>query len=257
MDDDAQVALPPGIDLLWGLRPRPRRGPKPTLSLDRIVAKAVEIADAEGLGPLSMSRLAEDLGFTTMSLYRYVASKDELLTLMMNTAAADVPVPSDPAEGWRPGLARWARETLVLFRRHPWALQIPISGPPLEPNNLAWMEYGLRSLAGTGLAAGEKIGVILLINGYVRNEARLSGELAQGMQQRSSAQPTPTYGQALRRLLDPEKFPYLWEIVESGVFDDDESYGDAEFEFGLERVLDGIEALVRERSAGSASADLG
>ena len=79
--------LPPGLDLLWGLRESGRRGPKPLLSIDAIVAAAVRLADAEGLEAVSMARVAKELGFTTMSLYRYVTNKDELLQLMWNASA--------------------------------------------------------------------------------------------------------------------------------------------------------------------------
>jgi len=79
--------LPPGLDLLWGRREAGQRGPKRGLSVDAIVEAAIEVGDAEGLGAVSMSRVAKELGFTTMSLYRYVTSKDELLQLMWNASA--------------------------------------------------------------------------------------------------------------------------------------------------------------------------
>ncbi len=79
--------LPPGLDLLWGRRGRGQRGPKPGLTVDAIVAAAIAIADAEGLEAVSMAHVAEQLGFTTMSLYRHVTSKEELLQLMWNASA--------------------------------------------------------------------------------------------------------------------------------------------------------------------------
>lgn len=251
--DDGEVMmddkLPPGIDLLWGLRERPRRGPKPALSLDRIVTAAIAIADAEGLGPLSMSRLAEELGFTTMSLYRYVASKEELLMLMFCAATSDLPDLQSAAEGWRPGLRRLCWETLRVFRQHPWIVQIPITGPPLDPSSLGWMEYGLRSMAGTGLTEAEKIGVILMLSGLIRNEVRLGSELAQGAKAvADSGTPGPTYGQMLRAVADPHRFPSLYAVIESGALDEDPDYGDEDFAFALERALDGIEALISSRT---------
>src|SRR5688572_30415165 len=100
--------LPPALAAVWGLRERPRRGPKPGLTLDAIVDAAVALADADGLGAVSMSRVAEKLGFTTMSLYRHVSSKDELLMLMME-AAIGAPTPSaDPAPNWRAAMETFA-----------------------------------------------------------------------------------------------------------------------------------------------------
>ena len=127
----------------------------PALSLERIVAAAIEIADAEGLAGLSMARLAERLGCATMSLYRHVASKDELQVLMMDAApgsAADLGAPPTGASE----LERWARELRAVYLRHPWVLQIAGSRPPLEPGQLAWLDCGLRTLRDTRLGPARR-----------------------------------------------------------------------------------------------------
>src|SRR5215469_11704523 len=85
------VNLPAGLEAAWGLRGRPHKGPRPGLSLERIVAAAVRVADAEGLAAVSMSRVAAELGAAPMSLYRYVAAKGELLTLMVDAAYGPAP----------------------------------------------------------------------------------------------------------------------------------------------------------------------
>jgi AcrR family transcriptional regulator len=243
MDDDTEIGLPASIEEAWGVRRRPRKGPKPGLDLERIVAAAVKVAASEGIEAVSMSRVATELGSSAMSLYRYVAAKDELLALMVD-AAFDAPVTPAPAgEGWRAGMARWAWTYHDAVRRHPWVLRVPISGPPVTPNATAWLEDGLRALGGTGLAEGEKLSVILLVSGYVRNEATLSADLAAAA---GGQQIMPTWSQQLTRLTDAERFPALHAALASGVFDQDDDPDD-EFTFGLERLLDGIEALVRSR----------
>ena len=111
--DETDSDLPASVELLWGLRDRSRRGgPKPTLSLDRIVSAAIELADAGGLAAVSMSRLADKLGFTTMSLYRYIASKEELLLLMVDASIGPLPQ-IDVSGGWRERAEAWSRELLV------------------------------------------------------------------------------------------------------------------------------------------------
>src|SRR4051812_49574831 len=100
--------LPASIAAAWGLRERPARGPRPGLSLERIVGAAVDLADAEGIGAVSMGRVAKELGSSPMSLYRYVAAKDELLALMVDAALALPNAPGDPGEDWRAGIARRA-----------------------------------------------------------------------------------------------------------------------------------------------------
>src|SRR5580704_2893657 len=100
LPDEDPPPLPPGLDLLWGRRPRGQRGPKPGLSVDAIVETAVRLGDGEGLEAVSMARVAKELGFTTMSLYRYVASKEELLQLMWNASAQGAEELVIEGQGW-------------------------------------------------------------------------------------------------------------------------------------------------------------
>ena len=127
-DDDHDVELPTSLALAWGVRERPAKGPKRGLSLDRIVAAAVKAADADGLEAVSMSRVAVDLGAAPMSLYRYVASKDELLDLMIDLATGQPP--ADPVADWRVGLTRWAEAYRAVLNRHDWILRLPAEGLP-------------------------------------------------------------------------------------------------------------------------------
>ena len=245
MKNETETGLPASIEAAWGLRQRPRKGPKPSLDLERIVAAAVKVAASEGLAAVSMSRVAAELGSSAMSLYRYVTAKDELLELMIDSVFDPSVAPAPEGEGWRAGMARWAWTYHDALRRHPWVLRVPISGPPVTPNQIAWLEDGLRSLGGTGLAEGEKMSVILLVSGYVRNEATLAADLAAAA---GAGQLMPTWSQQLVILTDAERFPALHAALGSGVFDQDDDPDD-EFVFGLERVLDGIEALVRTRGS--------
>lgn len=242
--------LPPGIALAWGIKERPRRGPKPGLSLERIIERAVEFADAEGLAALSMNRLATDLGFSTMSLYRYVAGKDELLVLIADAAAGSPPTRADT--DWRSGLATWCRDQLTVLRAHPWMIKIPISGPPLNPNAVAWMEICLRALGGSGLDEGEKMGVLQLLSGYVLNQARIEIEITQAYAAAGAVDPTTVardYGRALAGLIDADRFPALAAVLAAGVFEGGDEDWDVDVEFGLDRILDGVAVLIETRRA--------
>jgi AcrR family transcriptional regulator len=237
--------LPASIEAAWGLRERPAKGPRPALSLDRIVGAAVDVADAEGIGAVSMARVAEELGSSAMSLYRYVAAKDELLALMVDAALALPDAPRDPGEDWRAGIERWAWVYHDALRRHPWVLRVPISGPPVTPNQVRWLEDGLTALAGTGLSEPEKLSVILLVSGFVRNEATLAADIAAAVAA-SGAQVMPGWSDVLRRVTDAERFPALHRAMASAAFAQDD-HPDEEFVFGLERVLDGVSALIARR----------
>jgi AcrR family transcriptional regulator len=244
----AKGLLPVSYEIAWGRREPPGKGPKRGLSLGRIVDAGVAVAAAEGLAAVSMSRIAAALDASTMSLYRYVATKDELLALMVDAAFGTPPSPPAPRERWRAALARWAREHLAVLRRHPWVVRVPLSGPPVTPNQVVWFERGLEALRSTGLAASEKVGVLLLLNGFIRNEAILKADLRlpAGAGGTTPDNAAFSYGALMSSLLDPARFPAITAIVAAGVFEQPDDL-DGDFTFGLERILDGVAALVRQR----------
>ena len=170
--------LPPGLDLLWGRREPGRRGPKPGLTLDGIVAAAVRLADAEGLDAISMARVAKELGFTTMSLYRYVSSKEELLQLMWNASAQGAEDLELAGANWRERLQQWAMVQREMLDRHPWITQMPMAAPPLAPNSLTFVERGLQALDETGVSEADRLRVIGLISSYTLSEARMAHDAA-------------------------------------------------------------------------------
>jgi AcrR family transcriptional regulator len=248
--DEMDTGLPASIEAAWGRRERPSKGPKPGLSLERIVDAAVQVAASDGLESVSMSRVAAELGSSTMSLYRYVAAKDELLSLMVDAVMPDAvpgapPAPPESDENWRAGLSRWAWAYHRVLRLHPWVLRVPISAPPVTPNLTAWLENGLRTLSETRLTEPEKLSVLLLLSGFVRNEAALAADI--GAASATEQQIMPRWGQLLASLTDAERFPALHAALASEAFEQDDNPDD-EFVFGLERILDGVAALVRTRT---------
>ena len=244
VESQGEPPIPASVAAAWGRRDRPSRGPKPGLSVERIVEAGVRVASNEGLAAVSMARVAQELGTSTMSLYRYVNAKDELLMLMVD-AAIGPPPPTVPDEGWRDALSRWAWSEHERIRQHPWAVRVPIAGPPTTPNQVAWMESVLWALRATGLAEDEKASVLLLLSGYVRNEATLTAELmAAGF---ISDEQMMGYSRLLATLTDSDRFPALHAVLEAGVFDRADP-PEKEFGFGLERILDGVEALISSRA---------
>lgn len=238
--------LPSSLRRLWGLEERPLGGGSRALTLERIVAAAIELADDEGLPSLSMARLAERLGSAPMSLYRHVENKDELLVFMIDAASrAEPPRAIAPDDGWREGLRAWAMDLMAIYRRHPWILRLPANRPPLEPGQLTWLEAGLRAQHGTPLTAGDRLLVTLTLLGYVRGQAALYLDLVKD----GSGAELP-YGQALSMLIDADRLPSLSAVVAAGVFDPMSSGApevtedEPGFTFGLELILDGIDALI-------------
>ncbi|WP_199733523.1 TetR/AcrR family transcriptional regulator [Micromonospora sp. BL4] len=247
--DDSGPAIPPAVESAWGLRERPPKGPRPGLTVSGIVGAAVRVADADGLAAVSMSRVAKELSAATMALYRYLGSKDELLMLMVDAGYGPPPGPAAPDADWRAGLTRWAWAEHDVLRQRPWLLHVPITGPPITPQQLGWLEDGLRCLDDTALTEGERMSALLLITGYVRNEATLTAQITEGSRA-AGVEPgemMPAYARTVGRLIDPARFPALSRVLASGVLNQDDD-PDEEFTFGLDRILDGIEALILRRA---------
>ena len=242
--------LPRGVALAWGVAANPQRGPKREMSIERIVDAAVEIADAEGLAAVSMSRVAQSLGYTTMSLYRYVTAKDDLLVLMQERGTGLPPEPDpevDPSD-WRERLRAIGRAQIDMHRVHPWLLDIPIQGTPITPNNLAWMDAMLSALSDVPLDEDERVAVILLVTGQLRWQSTIehSYEVAADAAGIDPQAIDDGRSAVLDAFVTAEEFPALRRAVDAGVF----AEGEDPFAFGLERVLDGVADYVAKRERG-------
>ncbi|MEU4178263.1 TetR/AcrR family transcriptional regulator [Streptomyces sp. NPDC026589] len=239
------------LELLWGTGDRPSRGPKPGLSLDRIVTAAIAVADAEGLAAVSMRRLSTELGTGTMSLYRYVPGKAELLDLMLDRVLGqplptdtELPVEAPPAD-WRASIDAMARTYLDNLRAHPWLLKINQARTVLGPSALRGLELSLTGLRSMGLRDPELIGVIITVNSFVEGLARTQADAAEAVRQT---------GLSDQEFWDNQR-PYLERAMLSGAYpmmaglsEDAFSAEFDHFAFGLRRLIAGFEALVAERT---------
>jgi AcrR family transcriptional regulator len=226
-------ALPRVLQVLWR-EPLPTRAGR-GLSRDRIVAAAIKLADSEGLTALSMARLAERLGCGTMSLYRHVASKEELLTFMLSAAPVPPPVRRDRVD-WRGALADWAVALRDVFHRHPWILQTASAGPPADPGQLAWLEAGLAALGSTALSERDKLSAVMSLLYYVRGVAALEAETSGG---REELDPT-RYAELLRQVIDRDRYPAVAAALDGGAFDGEAGDPRKEFLTGVRRLVEGI-----------------
>lgn len=248
-DPERDTGLPASLEMAWGLRERPGKGPRPTLTLPRIVDAAVGLAATEGMEAVSMGRVAKELGVSTMSLYRYVTAKEELY-ILMSDAGVGTPPPQDvDGRDWRELMSEWAYAQRALLMANSWILRIPITAPPATPNQLAWMERGLAALAGTGLDEGEKLSAMMLVAGFVRNEATLAADMMDAIM-KAGVSPDQVMGQyvrTLRLLTGPDTHPAVTRALESGIFSGADGDPDFQFRFGLDRLLDGLAALISSR----------
>jgi AcrR family transcriptional regulator len=253
--------LPAVLAIAWGRTPVPTRGPRAGLHPAAIVEAAIAVGDAEGLAAISMGKVAERLGYTPMSLYRHVPSKDDLLALVQDAVIGDPP-PGPPPADWRAALAEWAGAVLLRYREHAWALDIPISGPPAMPRTIAWLEWALTAVADTPLTLDERLSAVLLLSSYSRQWAVLTRDLGQGyLGTDASDDPAGDYQRALEALVDPERFPATHAAIAGGMLTDGaappEATGaaaeaedlEAEFAFGLDRILDGLAVHIARHGA--------
>ncbi|MFJ6662751.1 TetR/AcrR family transcriptional regulator C-terminal domain-containing protein [Streptomyces sp. NPDC091383] len=252
----------PGVGTVVTPPARPARPPRPAtthqggrgadaapapsaLTLDRIVTAAVAVADAEGLAAVSMRRVAAELDVATMSLYRHVADKDDLLTRMMETVLARHPLPADPPQDWRAAIELAARRLWDQFRRHPWlAPALSVTRPQMVTSALPYSEWMLRVLHSRGLDLHTAFTAHLMLLNYARGiavnlESEREAEAYSGL---DSEQWMDTQEAALLDILSTGRFPALSRLAAAG-YDLDL---DALFEFGLQRLLDGVAALVEQ-----------
>ena len=249
----------------WGLTESSQRGPKPELSLEAIVDTSIRIADAEGLEAVTMARVAKELGFTTMSLYRHVGSKDDLLQLM-NDAAADIPIPTEAESRgttWRDTLTAWTREGRRHYLRHPWKLEIPVGGVPSMPNTVRVADWALRGMRDLPITDGERISLLLTLSSLASSFARLDVELHRAVEAYGADEVVGAgFDTALAHLITKEQYPDLNRLIVAGAYfgggeedfaneppddladEDGASPMILEFEYALALVLDGLESLI-------------
>ncbi|MEI8408729.1 MULTISPECIES: TetR/AcrR family transcriptional regulator [unclassified Kribbella] len=238
------------LELLWRRRPEPTRGPKPALTVEGIVEAALRIADAEGIAGMSMRRVADELGAGAMTLYRYFPGKAELLDVMLDTVYGELPRREVDGD-WRAKLDEVARENRELYLRHPWMLQVAISRPPLGPNVMAKYEYELAAVEGIGLTDIEMDDTVALVNGYVHGAVRTAVEARQVIQRSGMTDKEWWLAHVphLDQIGDTKNYPLASRVGTAVGNEFDAPYdSDHAFEYGLERVLDGVSALVEKRS---------
>ncbi|MFJ1597681.1 GntR family transcriptional regulator [Streptomyces sp. NPDC088261] len=228
--------------------------PPELLTRERVVAAAVEIADAEGLAALSMRGVAARLGVAAMSPYRYVDSKEDLVLLMADAAFGEAEYPDAAAfpGDWRARVELGTRTLWRLYRKHPWLAQLhPLSRPLMLPNLMVHAEWMLGALDGHGLDPVTMFDLHVLLYGYVQGLAVNLEREAQAAASTGLTEDEWLDGQAaaMTRILTSPRFPVVTRVI-TGLGDGYDLDLDAVLEFGLRPLLDGIEAIV-EAAQGS------
>jgi AcrR family transcriptional regulator len=234
------AGLPRDLAVLWRTPAPGRRGPRPGLTVEQIADAGITLADAEGIGAVSMARLAESLGFTTMSLYRYVSSKDEVLALMSDRAGGRPPEVGPAVGDWRARLELLLEEQRPVIAAHPWLAHTTTVLHALGPNRLAWMEAMLATLDDTPLPPAERLAAIGTLAAHMLDEARVAAAIAD-RRHALADEHAPAPDELVLMLADEQTHPALVAAARAGAF---AAPADEGLPFGTRLILDGIEAMI-------------
>ncbi|MEV6137282.1 TetR/AcrR family transcriptional regulator [Nocardia sp. NPDC051990] len=238
------------LALLWRVPAASVRGPKQRSSVDAVVTAAIEIADAKGIGALTMRAVATKLGLTPMATYTYVPGKAELVDLMLDAVYQEISRADLTDLPWRDRVATIAAENRAMLVRHPWVAYLPTTRPPLGPGVAAKYEHELRAFDGLGLGDLEMDAAVTYVVGFVTSVARIAIDT-----ERAAADSAISDGQwweraapLLAQFFDAERYPLAARIgAVAGQAHDSAYSADDAYEFGLARVLDGLADLVENR----------
>ena len=239
MSDDRSRDTPPDVDeamrRLWGQPAKRRRGPG-----RRSTYPPSWRRPSNSPTPRALRRCRWRESATLSNAQRWPstatsASKDELLTLLVDRVAADAPALPEGL-GWRDGLEAWARVQIDGVLAHPWVLDLPLASTPLGPHRTRWIDQGFGVMRRLDLPTEEKGQILSLLSQHVLAEARVQVEIRD-----LAASPFADLAQIIDRLADVEDLPHLFAALADG------SSGDADDAFGLELILDGVEARLRRR----------
>jgi AcrR family transcriptional regulator len=227
-------------ELIWFRAERARRGPRPTLSREEITRVAIELADAEGLGAVSIRRIAAKLGAGATSLYWYVSSKDDLHELMVDEVVGKIRLP-EPSGDWKNDLREIARAIHATLRRHRWMVLLGIR-PVLGPKTRRFGELAPRVFDPLDLDPPTRIRILAAVNNYLYGFVHR--EIAWEQARQRTGLTRPQWSARLRRHVDDARaqnpaFAEPWEASVDLVSDD-------AFEFGLDCLLEGVATQLRE-----------
>jgi AcrR family transcriptional regulator len=231
---------------IWTRPERSARGPSPEHSRAEIASAGVALADASGLGAVTMRSAAAAIGTAPASLYRYVASRDELVELMADQVYGEYsyhePGSGDPAAD----LLRLAQQGRATYHRHPWLLDIPATGNLPGPNAVAFIEHALAALAGADLTGPAKLETIGLFSGAVRLFAQT--EISQRRAGQDITQWQGSLAEYLLQITAAGQHPHLAAALADQPAGGDPARHEPLFDHAMTRILTGLLPPPRRRA---------
>ncbi|GIM90291.1 TetR/AcrR family transcriptional regulator C-terminal domain-containing protein [Paractinoplanes toevensis] len=231
------------FDSVWLRPPSRKRTGQPTLDRDQIVRAAMELLDADGPAGLSMRRLGTRLGAGATSLYWHVANKDDLLELAIDEVLGEIYVPEPGDTGWRIALSVMANGMRSAILRHPWVIGLLGTKPTLGPNAMRMGERSVALLTAAGFTGMEVSHVSAMIHAHALGSATTEAAVATATKRagRTFAEMADELEPILERLSADNPRYDTWRKENVVIAEPEKMWHDS-FVFGLERLLDGLEA---------------
>lgn len=217
--------------------PRRGRGARAGLTRGQVLLTAIGYADREGLASLSMRRLGEELGVEAMSLYTYVSGKDDLLDGMVDIVFGEIDVPS-PRAHWRTGVRRRTVSARQVLHTHPWATPLMNSRSSPGPHTLRHLDAVLGTFRRGGFTVEQTAHAISAVDAYLYGFALTDISLPF-----EGPEDTTELVTQILAGIPAEQYPHLRELTVEHVLQPGYDFG-AEFGFGLDLVLDGLERML-------------
>lgn len=235
-NDQADLSGIPGAVLLaWGVLPATTKGPKPRWTLDQILDAAVRLGDKDGIEAITMSGLAKALDSGTMSLYRYVESREDLLILAADHALGPGPLPDE--SGGQDRLRGWVKDLRHTYERHSWLTSMPVGTEPLLPSYLRRLESGLACLRPMGFSGTRAITVLTVLWTYTRGDVEQTTQLAAFTGKQPPAEVNRLAASRLRALSGDGGAPRVLAALENNpVPESDEE----EFDAAIDLIIAGL-----------------
>lgn len=228
----------PSTHSIWVRLERTGRGPTPAFDRDRIAAAGIALADADGLPAVTMRAVAVALGAGPASLYRYVATRDELLELMIDRVNGEISFAALGSGRWLDDLLTLARQSRSVHLAHPWLLDATATRTPLGPHAVTYLEHALAALADLDVSPRTKLEAIAILNAVVSSLTRAE------VTQRLAGQTIPQWQQAqaeyLTQVATAGHHPHLATALAGQPPEAEKDSPESLFDRVLTRVLTGL-----------------
>lgn len=243
------MARPSTLQLLWrhesAAATPARRGPRPRIAVDDVVARAVELADGRGMHAVSIRAVADLVGVSAMSVYTYVAGKEQLIELMVDEAYAQTPRQA-PGADWREDVRAVADENRALYRAHPWLLDVPPGRHVLGPGAMGKYEHELARLSLLGLEDVRTDATLTFVLGFVRSAVRdeVGARDLQSATGKDDGRWWEENAREFAALVPLERYPLAARVGAAAGAAHGTAYDPGHaYRFGLDRIVDALTAL--------------